>query len=68
MNGTKAFYIVEDMIADHENFTEEARLFVTNNKGNSKMQDEVRQMKSKIQEADSKLKPLYRIRNAFYGV
>lgn len=68
MNTMKAFYIVENMIAEHENFIEQGREFISQNKGNPKMQSEVKEMKIRVQEENTKLKPLYRIRNAFYGV
>lgn len=66
-NNTKAFYVVSNMIAEHENFIEESQAFIFANKGNQKFKDEVKELKVKVQEHREKLKPLYKIRNAFYG-
>ena len=68
MKATKAFHVVGCMIADHENFIIDSQEFIAKNKGNSKLQSEVKEMKAKMLEHQKMVKPLYRIRNAFYGV
>lgn len=68
LNGTKAFYVVESMIADYEECIESCQSFINENKGNSKMKDEVASKKEILQKARVNVKPLYRIGNAFYGV
>lgn len=58
------------MISEHENFIEESLEFIFANKGDQKLKEEIKELKIKIKikEHRDKLKPLYRIRNAFYGV
>ncbi len=68
MDNTKVFYIVSSMISEHENFIEESQEFIFANKGDQKLKEEIKELKIKIKEHRDKLKPLYRIRNAFYGV